>query len=299
MKKILSLLLVFSMIFAVAAFAGCNNTTTKDDKSTDKTDTTGKAVDNSSSSAATDTSLADIKKKGEIIMYTNAEFPPFEYMKGENVAGVDVDIANAIAKDLGVKLTIKSVAFDTIIGSIKASKGDFGAAGMTVTPERSQEVDFSTKYVKSKQYIIVADKSEVATIEDLKGMKIGVQEGTTGDFTISDALDKDKKGVLAGTDAEILRYPNALDASMALKSGKIQAVVIDQLPAQNIATANDGLKAFELVFANGKNTEEEYAICVKKGNKTLLDAINKTIDKLIEDGSIDKFVLKHTSDATA
>ena len=268
MKKTLALFLCAAFMVGVLAFAGCSSS-----------------------------SLETIKRNGEIVMYTNAAFPPFEYMKGEEVAGVDVDIAQAIADDLGVKLTIKNVEFDSIIGSIKSGKADIGAAGISVTDERLKEVDFSSKYVKSTQYIILPEATEVATIEQLAGLKIGVQTGTTGDLTITGEVEAKEgyTGVLKDTGAEVLYYNSALDATIAMQAGKIDAVVIDELPAKNIAAVQDGLKAIELVYADGSNTEEEYAICVKKGNQELLDAINKTLDRLIQEGKVDEFVLAHTA----
>ena len=210
MKKIGALLLAGMMLASVLLFSGCQSATDKQ-------------------------SVDAIKKAGVITMYTNAEFPPFEYMKGSDVVGVDVDIAKAIADSLGVKLEIKNVKFDTIIASIQSGKGSFGAAGMSVTEEREEQVDFSVKYITSKQYIILKEDSTVTKIEDLAGKKIGIQTGTTGDFIISDEVngkkddnDKDVKGVLQDTGASVANYNNALEASQALMSGKIDAVVIDK-----------------------------------------------------------------------
>ena len=146
-------------------------------------------------------------------MATNAEFPPFEYLENDKVVGVDADIAAEIAKDLGVELEIVDGKFDAVIPSVQSGKVSFGAAGMTVTEEREKEVDFSVKYITSTQYIIVPKDSDVKTIEDLAGKKIGVQLGTTGDFIISDEIDGYKdddgnpvKGVLQDTGATITYF---------------------------------------------------------------------------------------------
>ena len=255
--------------------------------------------------AADKQSVDAIKKAGKLTMYTNAEFPPFEYMDGTEVKGVDVDIAQAIADKLGVKLEIHNVKFDTIIGSIQSGKGSIGAAGITVTEERKESVDFSIEYTTSKQYIIVAADSTVAKIEDLAGMKIGVQLGTTGDFIITDEINgyedgdgKAVKGVLQDTGASVTTYNSAADAAIALNSGKIQAVVIDKLPAEIIAGSYENLKAIELVYADGSNTEESYAICVAKGNESLLKVINEVIEELKANGKIDEYVIKHTGAAS-
>lgn len=280
MKKFGALLLAGIMLASVLLLSGCQSATDKQ-------------------------SVDAIKKAGVITMYTNAEFPPYEYMKGDEVVGVDVDIAKAIADSLGVKLEIKNVKFDTIIASIQSGKGSFGAAGMSVTDERLEKVDFSVKYATSKQYIILKDDSTVTKIEDLAGKKIGIQTGTTGDFIISDEINgkkdddgKDVKGVLQDTGASVANYNNALEAAQALMSGKIDAVVIDKLPAESIVNANTGIKTIELVYADGSNTEETYAICVAKGNTTLLNAINDVLNDLISKGKIDEFVLTHTGAAS-
>lgn len=251
--------------------------------------------------AADKQSVDAIKEAGKLTMYTNAEFPPFEYMEGTEVKGVDVDIAQAIADKLGVKLEIHNVKFDTIIGSIQSGKGSIGAAGITVTDERKESVDFSIEYTTSKQYIIVPVDSTVAKIEDLAGMSIGVQLGTTGDFIITDEINgtEEGKGVLQDTGASVTTYNSAADAAIALNSGKIQAVVIDKLPAEIVAGNYENLKAIELVYADGSNTEESYAICVAKGNESLLKVINEVIEELKANGKIDEFVIKHTGAASA
>ena len=255
-------------------------------------------------SAAEKQSVDAIKKAGVLTMYTNAEFPPFEYMKGTEVKGVDVDIAQAIADKLGVKLEIKNVKFDTIIGSIQSGKGSIGAAGITVTEERKESVDFSIEYTTSKQYIIVPSDSTVAKIEDLAGLKIGVQLGTTGDFIVTDEVNgyesdgEQVKGVLQDTGASVVTYNSAADAAIALNSGKIGAVVIDKLPAEIVAGNYENLKAIELVYADGSNTEESYAICVAKGNESLLAVINEVITELKAQGKIDEFIITHTGAAS-
>ncbi len=249
-------------------------------------------------------SLAQIKESGKITMYTNAAFPPFEYRDGEKVAGVDVDIAEEIAKDIGVTLEVTDTNFDSIIPSVQSGKCAFGAAGMTITSERKEQVDFSIKYVTSKQYIILKNDSTVKTIEDLKGMKIGVQTGTTGDLILTDEIDGYKdddgnpvQGVLQDTGAEVARYNNAIDAAADLANGRVDAVVIDKLPAEMISKSREGTKTIELVYADGSNTEEEYAIAVAKGNKDLLDSINKTLQRLIDEGKIDEYVVNHSAAA--
>ena len=274
MKKILALIMTAAL--CAAALSGCSNAVSKQ-------------------------SVDAIKKAGKITMATNAEFPPFEYLENDKVVGVDADIAAEIAKDLGVELEIVDGKFDAVIPSVQSGKASFGAAGMTVTEDRAKKVDFSVKYNTSTQYIIVPKDSDVKTIEDLAGKRIGVQLGTTGDFIITDEVEgyKDKdgnpvKGVLQDTGATITRANNAIDATQDMVNGKLDAVVIDKLPAENIVATQATTKTFELVYSDGSNTEEQYAIAVAKGNETLLEAINKTLQRLMDEGKIDEFVVNHS-----
>lgn len=248
--------------------------------------------------------LTSCKEEEEVLtVYTNAEFPPFEYLADNKPVGVDMQIAQAIADELGVKLEIKNVKFDTILTSISSGKGDLGIAGITVTPERAESVDFSVNYITSTQYMVIEKDSEIETIEDLAGLRIGVQLGTTGDFIISDEItgteDEETgehiKGVLEGTGATVTQYNSAADAAVNMNSDKVDVVVIDRLPAEIVAGQYDNFKAIELVYENGDKTDESYAVAVAKGNKELLDTVNKVITRLIEDGSIDKWVIEHTN----
>ena len=247
-----------------------------------------------------------IKEDGVLTVYTNAEFPPFEYMADNKPVGVDMQIAQAIADELGVKLEIKNVKFDTILSSVNSGKGSMGIAGITVTAERKAEVDFSVNYATSKQYIIMPQDSQITKIEDLKGMKIGVQLGTTGDFVISDEINgtddeetgKHTKGVLEGSGAKVIEYNSAADAAVAMNSGKVDVVVVDKLPAEIVAKQYENMKTIELVYEDGHDTEESYAVCVAKGNQELLDVVNKVVDKLIQDGTIDQWIIDHTTKAS-
>lgn len=246
-------------------------------------------------------SLDAIKKAGTISMYTNAAFPPFEYIGDNEVVGVDVDIATEIAKDIGVTLEIKDVEFSSALAAVSTGKGSFAAAGISVTEERKKEMDFSKSYVTSVQYIIVPEATEVTVLEDLAGKKIGVQTGTTGEFIVTDEVngykddsDKDVKGVLQDTNTTFSGYGNAMSASQDILAGRIDAVIIDKMPAESIVANSKGLKCLEVVYADGTKTSEEYAIAVKKGNTELLEQINKTIDRLISEGKIDEFIIAHS-----
>ncbi|MDO4541448.1 MAG: transporter substrate-binding domain-containing protein [Bacillota bacterium] len=284
MKKVLSILLICCLAFALCACGG---------ESTDEGTTDTEATTTTSGSQ----SLEDIKAAGEIVIFTNAEFPPFEYRDDNNeIAGVDVDIAKEIANDIGVELVIEDVNFDSIVASVQSGKAAFGAAGMTVTEERSQQVDFSIEYISSKQYVILPEGESIENIEDLNGKVIGVQSGTTGDFIISDAIEGTDEAEAIIPEAEAKGYTSAILASQDLLSGRLDAVVIDKLPAENIAAANSeaGLTTTELMYADGSDTTENYAICVQKGNTELLEAINATIQRLMDEGAIDQYVVTHS-----
>lgn len=213
---------------------------------------------------------------GTLVMSTNAEFPPYEYHDGGEIVGIDVDIAKAIADELGMELEIDDVAFDSIIPEIVSGKADMGLAGMTVTEDRKQSVDFSDTYATASQMIIVTEDSAIASPDDLVGVTVGVQLGTTGDIYVSD-LEAE------GTIVE--RYNKGFEAVQALSQGKIDAVVIDGEPAKTFVAETEGLKILDEAF-----TEEEYAIAVKKGNTELLDKINAALKTLKEDGTLDEIV---------
>lgn len=252
-------------------------------------------------------SVDAIKKAGKISIATNAEFPPYEYRANGEVVGVDIDIAKAIADELGVELEIQDVDFDTVITSVKSGKASMVIAGLTVTPERAEEIDFSVSYATSTQYIIVKDNTSVNTVADLAGMKIGVQLGTTGDMVVSDEIkgyydDDGKKtsdGALENTGATVEQYANASLAAAALAAGKIDAVVVDKLPAELIVANYSGMKTVKFLYADGSDTAESYAIGVAKGNDSLLEVINKVLTDLKNDGKIDEFTVTHTANAKA
>ncbi len=216
----------------------------------------------------------------ELHMATNAEFPPYEYMEKNKIVGIDPDIAQAICDKLGYKLVIDNMQFDAIIAAVTSGKADFGMAGMTVTDERKEAVDFTDTYATTTQVIIVRDKdSKVASADDLEGSAIGVQLGTTGDIFASDVKD-----------AKIQRFSKGADAVEALSTGKIDAVIIDSEPAKEFVKAKDGLKILDDPFA-----EEEYAICLKKGSD-LTAEFNKALKELKKDGSLEKIVNKYIGD---
>ncbi|MCD7885090.1 MAG: transporter substrate-binding domain-containing protein [Lachnospiraceae bacterium] len=250
------------------------------------------------------TSLADdqsaldrILEDGKIVMATDAAWPPFEFMEGENVIGVDVAIAQDIADGLGVELEVINVAFDSLSLYLENGEADIAIAAITVTEDRAEAMEFSDTYCESSQYIVVReDDDNVETIEDLAGYAIGVHLGTTGDFLASDEVDM---GVLAGTGASVLQYKDLTVAALGLNAGDVQAIVCDKLLAENLCVVNEGLKCFEAVYADGTSTQEEYAIAAAKGETELIEAINEIIDPLKEDGTIDEYILEYSEIASA
>lgn len=220
-------------------------------------------------------------KKEPIVMGTNAAFPPFEYFEGSEIVGFDVELAKCIADALNKELIIQDMEFAQLLGAVNTGKVDFIAAGMTATEDRAEQVDFSKGYFKSKQVIIVQEmNNDVATAEDLIGKKVGVQLGTTGDLFVSW-----EEGI------EAVQYDKAAMAVADLVNGKVDAVIIDEEPAKLIAQNHKGVKLLQAPFI-----EEEYAIAVKKGNKTLLEAINQVLDTMQADGTYDALYEKYFGD---
>lgn len=217
--------------------------------------------------------------KEVLTMGTHAEFPPYEYYENDQIVGIDAEFAAAIAEKLGMELEIEDMAFDSIIPAVQSGKIDFGAAGMTVTEDRLVNVDFTDSYYTGRQMIIVTeDNTEITGPDELTGKKIGVQQGTTGDIYASEEFG----------DKNIERYNKGMEAVQALSQGKIDAVIIDNQPAQTFVAENEGLKVLDTEYK-----EEEYAMCFKKGNEELLEKVNAAIKELKEDGTFDSIIDKY------
>ena len=215
---------------------------------------------------------------GTLVMATNATFPPYEYVDGEDYAGIDVEVAQAIADELGMELEIQDIDFNSIIPAIESGKADVGIAGMTKTPEREKNVNFSESYATGIQSIIVKEDSDIASPDDLEGVKIGVQESTTGHIYCEDDYGADN----------VIAYTSGANAIEALKTGKVDAVVIDNQPAKEFVKANEGLKVLDTDYV-----EEEYAIAIAKDNEELLEKVNGVIKQMKEDGSLQAILDKY------
>lgn len=221
------------------------------------------------------------KDDSKLIMVTEAGFAPYEYYSNGEIVGVDVDIAKEIAASMGKELVIKDIAFDSIINEVKTGKADFGAAGISYSEERAKNVDFTINYSTSKQVVIVKNDSGITNIGDINDKKIAVQLGSIADTYVSSTYK----------DASVVRQKKYLAAIEDLNTGKVDCVVMDLLPAEQILKTNSGLKILD-----GALVEDSYGMIVKKGNKELLNNINKVLEKLKNEGKIDEYIIKHTEE---
>ena len=288
-KKILSAVLAAAMTAMLAACGGSSTATTAAPAETKaeetkaeetKAEETKAEETKAEESKAEEAPAAELEtvQKGKLVMVTNAEFPPYEFHDQNAIVGIDVEIAGAIAEQLGLELEIEDIAFDSIIPEIVSGKADIGAAGMTVTEDRKQNVDFSDTYAHATQVIIVKEDSEIKGVADLEGKIMGVQQGTTGDIYVSGDYG----------DAAVERYAKGMEAVQALAQGKVDAVVIDGEPAKQYIKEVAGLKIIDESY-----TDEDYAIAIKKGNTAMVEAVNKALAELKSEGRLDEIVAKY------
>ena len=274
MKKInrRSFLAAAGLTAAALALTACGGSASSTASST--------ASSASSSEAASTSAAAELTtvEAGKLTMATNATFPPYEMTtdSGE-IEGIDVDTAKAIAEKLGLELQIDDMDFDAALLSVQQGKADIVMAGVTVTDERKAVMDFSDSYATGIQSIIVPEGSDIASPDDLAGKKIGTQRGTTGYIYCSDDF---------GDDA-VVAYDDGLTAVQALKNGQVDAVVIDNAPAEEYVAANPGLVILDTSYA-----EEDYAIGMAKGS-ALEDAVNAALEELKADGTLQSIVDKY------
>lgn len=219
------------------------------------------------------------EKKEKLYVGTNAEFPPFEYLEGSEVVGFDIDFINAIAAEMGREVVVKDMSFDGLLPALQTNKVDVVIAGMTATEERKKAVNFSQPYYSANQVIILkeGDTKGIKDFADLKGKKVAVMLGFTGDVVVSEKPE-----------VQVERFNAAYAGIMALQNGKVDAVVLDSETANNYVAKNSGL-----VLAEGKGEAEDYAIAVKKKDAELLKEINTAIDKIKADGTFGKLIEKH------
>ena len=215
-----------------------------------------------------------------LVMRTNAAFPPIEYPEGDGIVGVDAEMMELIAQELGVELEIVDMEFDALPTALANGQIDIIAAGFTVTPDREEAMDFTTPYYTAAQTVIVLKDSGYTGIADLEGKLIGVQTGTTGSFCAEDIVDD--------PDNDIKGFASGMLAVEALKNGQVDAVIIDNNPAKEYAESNA-----DLVLIEGEFADEKYAMAVAKGNDVLLGNVNAALAAIKDNGEFDKIVDKY------
>lgn len=277
MKKALSLMTAAALVLSLAA---CGSTASSA-ASSEAASSDAASSEAASSEAASETETAELStvEPGKLIMSTNAAFPPYEMTtdSGE-FEGIDIETAQAIADKLGLELQIDDMDFDAALLAVQQGKSDMVMAGVTVTDERQNVMDFTDSYATGIQSIIVKEDSDIASVDDLAGKKIGTQRGTTGYLYCSDDFG----------DENVVAYDNGLTAVQMLNNGQVDCVVIDNAPAKEFIAANPGLKLLDTAYV-----EESYAIGVGKGNTELKDAINTALEELKADGTLQAIVDKY------
>ena len=252
-KKLVALLMAALMVFAMAACSGGSSDLTIE--------------------------------KGKLIMSTNAAFPPYEMVADDgSFEGIDVEIAGAIAKKLGVELVVDDMDFDAALLAVQQGKSDIVMAGVSVTDDRLLVMDFSDSYATGVQVVIVKEGSDV-TMDNLGEKMIGCQRGTTGYIYASDTPENGGYG-----EDHVPAYDNGASAVQALLNGQVDCVIIDSAPAQEYVAANTGLTLLE-----GNWVEEQYAIGMNKGNTELVEAVNKALAELTADGTVQSIIDKYIS----
>ena len=282
MKKALSLMTAAALVLSLAACGStASSAASSEAASPEAASSDAASSEAASSEAASETETAELStvEPGKLIMSTNAAFPPYEMTtdSGE-FEGIDIETAQAIADKLGLELQIDDMDFDAALLAVQQGKADMVMAGVTVTDERQNVMDFTDSYATGIQSIIVKEDSDIASVDDLAGKKIGTQRGTTGYLYCSDDIG----------DENVVAYDNGLTAVQMLNNGQVDCVVIDNAPAKEFIAANPGLKLLDTAYV-----EESYAIGVGKGNTELKDAINTALEELKADGTLQAIVDKY------
>ena len=282
MKKALSLMTAAALVLSLAACGStASSVASSEAASPEAASSDAASSEAASSEAASETETAELStvEPGKLIMSTNAAFPPYEMTtdSGE-FEGIDIETAQAIADKLGLELQIDDMDFDAALLAVQQGKSDMVMAGVTVTDERQNVMDFTDSYATGIQSIIVKEDSDIASVDDLAGKKIGTQRGTTGYLYCSDDFG----------DENVVAYDDGLTAVQMLNNGQVDCVVIDNAPAKEFIAANPGLKLLDTAYV-----EESYAIGIGKGNTELKDAINTALEELKADGTLQAIVDKY------
>ena len=284
MKKLMAMMLAGMMVFSLTACSGGSEETTA--AQTEAAETTAAAEE----TEAAETTAAEAS--GEpLIVGTEAGFAPYEYMVGDQVVGIDMDIAQAVADKLGRPLEIQNMDFDGALLAVQQGKVDFVAAGVSVDPDRAKVMDFSDNYVDSTE-VVVVNAAEPAvtepTGEQLTGKVVGVQQGNIADLWVSNPDNTEP--------SEVKRYTKFAQAAEDLKNGKIDCIVMDELPAEELVASSEGALA---ILEGDPLFVDQYAIAVQKGNTEMLDVINEVIAELKESGQLDEIIANHVGSGEA
>ena len=279
MKKLLTLVLALALVLSLAACGGTGNNTADNTANNTANNTTNNTAD-----TAGDVSFTTVEE-GKLHMSTNAQFPPYEMTTDDGgFEGIDVEIAEAIAGKLGLELVVDDMAFNAALTAAQTGQSDMVMAGVTVNEDRLEVMDFSDTYATGVQVVIVTEDSPIQTIDDLANAEmIGCQADTTGYIFCSYPPEEGGYG-----EDHVTAYDNGALAVMALINGQVDAVVIDNAPAQEFVKANEGLKILDTEFA-----VEDYAIGFAKGNTALKDAVNAALKELIDDGTVQSIIDKY------
>ena len=279
MKKILAMAMAVVMALGLSACGGSNSAASSS--------AAGSVSGSASGSVSNGDPAFTTVTPGKLTMSTNASFPPYEMVADDgSFEGIDIEVAGAIAEKLGLELQVDDMGCDAALQAAQTGKSDMVMAGVTVTEERQAVMDFSNSYANGVQVVIVKEDSPIQTVDDLANANmIGCQMGTTGYIYCSDTPENGGFG-----EDHVTPYDDGAAAVQALMNGQIDAVVIDNMPAQEYVAANPGLKILD-----GEFTNEDYAIGVAKGNTALLDAINGALEELTNDGTIQSIVDKYIS----
>lgn len=296
MKKLLALMLAAAMCFGLLAACGDSTSSAESSTAASTTEETQAPAESTAPAEEAQASAAEASTaegttasfttvtEGELHMATNASFPPYEMVADDgSFEGIDVEIATAIAEKLGLTLVVDDMDFGSVITSVQTGKSDIAMAGLTVTDERKENVDFTDSYATGVQVIIVPEDSDIQSVDDLEGKMIGCQESTTGYIYCSDTPENGGYG-----EENVTAFPNGANAVQALLSGKVDCVVIDSQPAQEYVKQNEGLKILDTEFVT-----EDYAIGVSKENPELRDAVNNALKELIDDGTVQSIIDKY------
>ena len=286
MKKLMTLVLALAMMLSLAACGGTGNNTA-DNAGNTTNNTTNNTANNAGDAETGDTGDASFTtvEEGKLHMSTNAQFPPYEMTTDDGgFEGIDVEIAGAIAEKLGLELVVDDMAFNAALTAAQTGQSDMVMAGVTVNEDRLAVMDFSDTYATGVQVVIVKEDSPIQTIDDLANAEmIGCQADTTGYIYCSYPPEEGGYG-----EDHVTAYDNGALAVMALVNGQVDAVVIDNAPAQEFVKANEGLKILDTEFA-----VEDYAIGFAKGNTALKDAVNAALKELIDDGTVQSIIDKY------